>query len=82
MSKIFKCCKKKNDVEKEEVKEVSTLSCSKHGNPGEMMCDCKCEVICEECEDDHAGMDHRKIMISEIAKTLPQMLQKKLTENE
>ena len=30
-----------------------SMNCLKHGNPGEMICECKTEVLCEECYDDH-----------------------------
>jgi hypothetical protein len=51
--------------------ETGTVICLKHGNPGEMICDCDCSILCDECVDDHSGMEHRKVFINEIAKTFP-----------
>ena len=47
------------------------MGCSAHGNPGLYVCDCKGEVLCDECVDDHNGLEHHKVAISEIAKVFP-----------
>ena len=42
--------KKKN---KESVGTPGGLTCAKHGNPAEMLCECKGEPLCEDCYSEH-----------------------------
>ena len=60
----------------------SELTCTKHGAPGQMICDCKYEILCEDCYKDHSGMEHKKKFISEISRSLPQTLLKKVNDSE
>ena len=45
--------------------------CTKHGNVGDMICECKCEIICKDCYAEHAGIEHKKMFLSDIKSTLP-----------
>ncbi len=50
--------KKSAPVVEERDDDESELICDKHGNPGELLCECKYEILCDECKKDHAGLGH------------------------
>ena len=58
------------------------MVCSKHGNPGTMICDCKTEPLCEQCFKDHQGTEHKKMFIKDISKAFPTMMKKKIDDND
>lgn len=39
-------------------------------------------LLCEDCEKEHRGLEHRKTEINEISHTLPQLMTKRLTDAE